>query len=77
MTQSSRFAELAAQITTGIVSLVRSILQRTPASGNRRPIRMEWDNDVPPFPIFVGEVARAEARLAIPVRRRGSSRGSS
>jgi hypothetical protein len=24
---------------------------------------MEWDNDVPPFPIFTGEVIHAEASL--------------
>jgi len=26
------------------------------------PQATEWDNDVPPFPIFAGEVARAEQR---------------
>jgi hypothetical protein len=28
------------------------------------PQATEWDNDVPPFPIFAGEVARAERRGA-------------
>ena len=31
---------------------------------------MEWDHDVPPFPIFIGEVARAEATLTFQARRR-------
>jgi uncharacterized protein (UPF0276 family) len=34
------------------------------------PIVIEWDNDVPPFPILTGEVARAEASLRSPIRRR-------
>ncbi len=28
------------------------------------PTVIEWDNDVPPFPILSGEVARAQATLA-------------
>ena len=35
---------------------------------NAVPTLMEWDNDVPPIPIFTGAVAHAEARCR---RRRG------
>src|SRR6266487_2243981 len=38
-----------------------SFLWRVRSARNAAPTLMEWDNDVPPFPILTGEVARAEA----------------
>ena len=38
--------------------------------GLRSQVRMEWDHNVSPFPIFTGEVARAEATLTFQARRR-------
>jgi uncharacterized protein (UPF0276 family) len=40
------------------------------AGGGCVPTLMEWNNDVPPFPILIGEVARAEATLTFQARRR-------
>jgi uncharacterized protein (UPF0276 family) len=67
VTHSSRLARLATRIRTGLISAVRLILQQTE---NRGPTRSEWDDDVPPFPILIGEVARAEATLTVGARRR-------
>jgi hypothetical protein len=68
VTRSSK-TMVVTQAGTEIVRLIRSILQGAPAIGHRRPIRTEWDNDVPPFPILIGEVARAEATLTAHARR--------
>jgi hypothetical protein len=48
-------------------SLMGHVLTRAkgPAAGS-----MEWTDDLPPFPIFSGEVARAEAALAVRVQAR-------
>jgi hypothetical protein len=62
-----RSVEPATRRATQALSLIRSILRRMLAGGS--PIRTEWDNDVPPFPIFVGELAQAEATLTIEARR--------
>jgi uncharacterized protein (UPF0276 family) len=47
-----------------------SLLRQVLAGGGRVSSLMEWDPDVPPFPIFIGEVARAEATLTFQARRR-------
>jgi uncharacterized protein (UPF0276 family) len=36
------------------------------------PTLIEWDNDVPPFPILAGEVARAKAAMRLATSMRGS-----
>jgi uncharacterized protein (UPF0276 family) len=46
-----------------------SLLRRVLAGGGCVSSLMEWDHDVPPFPIFIGEVARAEATLTQARRR--------
>jgi uncharacterized protein (UPF0276 family) len=43
-------------------------LRRVLSARDVTPALMEWDNDVPPFPIFTGEVTRAEASLVRPTR---------
>jgi uncharacterized protein (UPF0276 family) len=47
-----------------------SLLRLVLAGGGCVSSPMEWDHDVPPFPIFIGEVARAEATLTFQARRR-------
>jgi hypothetical protein len=48
-----------------IVEAAWSFFWRGHSVRDTPPIPMEWDNDVPPFPILTGEVARAEARLPL------------
>jgi uncharacterized protein (UPF0276 family) len=48
---------------------VWSFLRRGLSAPDATPALMEWDNDVPPFPIFTGEVIHAEASLPLPTRR--------
>lgn len=52
--------------------LVAHVVAPAAGAGGRGCVssRMEWDHDVPPFPIFIGEVARAEATLTFQARRR-------
>jgi hypothetical protein len=64
----------AAQVRETGVKIVRlsfmwSLLRRMLA-GDRGPAQTEWDNDVPPFPVLIGEVARAEATLTFQAKRR-------
>jgi hypothetical protein len=53
----------------GIAETAWSFLKRMLSARNAFPNLTEWDNDVPPTPIFAGEVARAEASLSSPTRR--------
>ena len=66
MSQYLRTADPAAHVRLACLSLLRRVL----AAGGCVSSRMEWDHDVPPFPIFIGEVARAEATLTFQARRR-------
>jgi uncharacterized protein (UPF0276 family) len=68
--QSLRTAHTAAHVRLVCLSLMWSLLRRVPAGGGCVSSLMEWDHDVPPFPIFIGEVARAEATLTFQARRR-------
>jgi uncharacterized protein (UPF0276 family) len=53
-----------------IVETLWSMLPELAPGRDTAPILVEWNNDVPPFPILAGEVARAEASLPLHVRRR-------
>ena len=53
----------------GIAETAWSFLKRMLSARNAFPNLIEWDNDVPPTPIFAGEVALAEASLPSPTRR--------
>ena len=68
MNQSLRNARLARHIKLVCLSLMWS--RRVLAGRGCVPSLMEWDPDVPPFPILIGEVARAEATLTFQARRR-------
>ena len=70
MNQSLRTAHTAAHVRLVCLSLMWSLLRRVLADGGCVSSLMEWDHDVPPFPIFIGEVARAEATLTFQARRR-------
>lgn len=70
MNQSLRTADPAAHVSLVCLSLMWSLLRQVLAGGGRVSSLMEWDPDVPPFPIFIGEVARAEATLTFQARRR-------
>jgi uncharacterized protein (UPF0276 family) len=70
MSQYLRTADPAAHVRLACLSLMWSLLRRVLAGGGCVSSRMEWDHDVPPFPIFIGEVARAEATLTFQARRR-------
>ena len=69
MNQSLRTADTAAHVRLVCLSLMWSLLRRVLAGGGCVSSLMEWDHDVPPFPIFIGEVARAEATLTQARRR--------
>ncbi len=47
-----------------IAEILCLFFRRRPSDRNTPPSLMEWDNDVPPYPIFTGEVRRAQATLA-------------
>jgi hypothetical protein len=49
---------------TVIADVVRRLLRRPLPNGQAVPALMEWDSDVPPYPILAGEVTQAEAALA-------------
>lgn len=53
-----------------MVETLWSMLPRLSPGRDTAPILVEWNNDVPPFPILTGEVARAEASLPHQMRRR-------
>ena len=53
-----------------LVGAAWSLLRRRSPARDATYMRMEWDNDVPPFPILTGEVARAEARVPAAIRQR-------
>jgi uncharacterized protein (UPF0276 family) len=53
-------------VAEAVWSLFRQALMRT----GPVPTLIEWDNDVPPFPVLSGEVARARAALAAETARR-------
>jgi hypothetical protein len=42
-----------------------SLVRRRLSDQDTTPTLMEWDNDVPSFSIFTGEVTHAEASLAL------------
>jgi uncharacterized protein (UPF0276 family) len=48
-----------------VADIVWSLYRRVLARLGPVPTLIEWDNDVPPFPILSGEVARAQAMLAV------------
>ena len=61
MRDFSRAAGLKTQVKPALLWLmrfVRPVLARLP----RRLLQSEWDTDVPPFSVLIGEAARAEAR---------------
>lgn len=68
MRHLQRTDDAGPQSRKGPLSLIRSILQRALAEGSV-PRLTEWDNDVPPFPVLVGDVARAHAALPVHARR--------
>jgi uncharacterized protein (UPF0276 family) len=68
--QSLRTADPAAHVRLVCLSLMWSLLPRVLADGGCVSSLREWDHDVPTFPIFIGEVARAEATLTFQARRR-------
>ena len=75
MKHSLRAANPRTQVRETGVKIVRlsfmwSLLRRMLAGGDRGPAQTEWDNDVPPFPVLIGEVARAEATLTFQAKRR-------
>ena len=70
MSQYLRTADPAAHVRLVCLSLMWSLLRRVLADGGCVSSLMEWDHDVPPFPIFIGEVERAEATLTFQARRR-------
>lgn len=53
----------------GIAETAWSFLWRVRSARDAAPTLMEWNNDVPPFPILTGEVARTEASLPSPTVR--------
>jgi uncharacterized protein (UPF0276 family) len=53
-----------------MVETLWSMLPRLSPERDTAPVLVEWNNDVPPFPILAGEVARTEASLPLHVRRR-------
>jgi uncharacterized protein (UPF0276 family) len=48
---------------TSVSEIVWSLYRRALSRVGAVPTLIEWDNDVPPFPILSGEVARAQAAL--------------
>ena len=48
-----------------VADIVWALYQRVLARLGPVPTLIEWDNDVPPFPILSGEVARAQAMLTV------------
>jgi uncharacterized protein (UPF0276 family) len=55
---------------TGVAAVVWSLYRRVLERAGPVPTLIEWDNDVPPFPVLAGEVARAQAALTAEARRR-------
>jgi uncharacterized protein (UPF0276 family) len=55
---------------SGVTKTVWSLYRRALARVGPVPTLIEWDNDVPPFPVLAGEVARAQALLDTEARRR-------
>lgn len=76
MSQVARFpAERVGEIHlaahgASVAEAVWSLLCRALARTGPIPALIEWDNDVPPFPILSGEVARAQAVIAEELTRR-------
>jgi uncharacterized protein (UPF0276 family) len=52
-----------------IAETVWSFIQRVRSAWDAASTLMEWDNEVPAFPILTGEVARAEASPPSPTAR--------
>src|SRR5258707_59929 len=61
MRDLSRAARLEAQVKRALLWFMRLLVRPALAPLGRRPLQLEWDNDVPPFPVLIGEVARAKA----------------
>lgn len=57
----SRAARLQTQVKRALLSFMRLLERLALAPLRRKPLQLEWDNDVPPFPVLIGEVARAKA----------------
>lgn len=55
---------------TAVARAVWSLYRRALARIGPVPTLIEWDNDVPHFPVLAGEVARAQALLDAEARRR-------
>ena len=55
---------------TRVAETVWSLFRQALARTGPVPTLIEWDNDVPPFPILSGEVTRAQAALAEEAARR-------
>jgi uncharacterized protein len=53
-----------------VADIVWALYRRALARTGPIPTLVEWDNDVPPFPVVAAEVARVQAELADEVRRR-------
>jgi hypothetical protein len=60
-------------LTDRVVQTAQSLLRRVFSSEDASAEPTEWDNDVPPFPVFAGEVARAELSVPAPTRPRRRS----
>jgi hypothetical protein len=57
----SKAAWLEVQVKRALLWFMRLLVRPALAPLRRTPPQLEWDNDVPPFPVLIGEVARAEA----------------
>ena len=60
---------MGGSLTNRIAQAAQLFLRRVLSSGDAAPEPTEWDNGVPPFPVFTGEVARAGLNVPVPTRR--------
>jgi uncharacterized protein (UPF0276 family) len=67
MNHSPRSAAPAFVSVSRVAELIWLLLRRRQSPRNALATLVEWDNDVPPFPIFIGEVAHAKASLPSPM----------
>jgi hypothetical protein len=61
MRDLSRAARLQTQVKRALLWFMRLLVRPALAPLRRGPLQLEWENDVPPFPVLIGEVARAKA----------------
>jgi uncharacterized protein (UPF0276 family) len=70
MNHSPRSAAPAFASVSRVAESIWLLFRRRQLRQNALATLVEWDNDVPPFPIFIGAVAHAKASRPSPMPRR-------